>query len=70
MDTAIKEAVERAQYLTFFLVNEECAISILKVREIIEYDTITTVPKMQGKTPPSLLASRGFSERNSHQRER
>lgn len=46
MDTAIKEAIEREQYLTFFLVNEECAISILKVREIIEYDTITTVPKM------------------------
>jgi len=46
MNTAIKEAVEREQYLTFFLVNEECAISILKVREIIEYDTITTVPKM------------------------
>ena len=47
MNTAIKEAVEREQYLTFFLVNEECAISILKVREIIEYDTITTVPKME-----------------------
>jgi purine-binding chemotaxis protein CheW len=47
MDTAIKEAVEREQYLTFFLVNEECAISILKVREIIEYDAITTVPKME-----------------------
>jgi purine-binding chemotaxis protein CheW len=46
MDTAIKEAIAREQYLTFFLVNEECAISILKVREIIEYDTITTVPKM------------------------
>lgn len=46
MDTAIKEAIEREQYLTFFLVNEECAISILKVREIIEFDTITTVPKM------------------------
>jgi len=46
MDSAIKEAVEREQYLTFFLVNEECAISILKVREIIEYDTITTVPRM------------------------
>jgi chemotaxis signal transduction protein len=47
MNTAIKEAIEREQYLTFFLVNEECAISILKVREIIEYDTITTVPKME-----------------------
>lgn len=46
MNIAIQEAVERQQYLTFFLVNEECAISILRVREIIEYDTITTVPKM------------------------
>jgi len=47
MDTAIKEAIEQQQYLTFLLANEECAISILKVREIIEYDTITTVPKME-----------------------
>lgn len=46
MDTAVKEAIEQQQYLTFLLANEECAISILKVREIIEYDTITTVPKM------------------------
>jgi purine-binding chemotaxis protein CheW len=46
MNTAIKEAIEQQQYLTFLLANEECAISILKVREIIEYDTITTVPKM------------------------
>jgi purine-binding chemotaxis protein CheW len=46
MDTAINEAIEQQQYLTFLLANEECAISILKVREIIEYDTITTVPKM------------------------
>src|SRR5262249_46920807 len=45
-DRARKEGVEKEEYLTFFLVNEECAISILKVREIIEYDTITTVPKM------------------------
>jgi purine-binding chemotaxis protein CheW len=47
MDTAIKEAIDREQYLTFYLVNEECAISILKVREIIEYDAITIVPKME-----------------------
>ena len=46
MNTATKEAIEQQQYLTFLLANEECAISILKVREIIEYDTITTVPKM------------------------
>jgi chemotaxis signal transduction protein len=46
MTAAIKEAVEQQQYLTFLLANEECAISILKVREIIEYETVTTVPKM------------------------
>ena len=46
MDTATKEAIEQQQYLTFLLANEECAIGILKVREIIEYDMVTTVPKM------------------------
>jgi purine-binding chemotaxis protein CheW len=45
MTTATKEAVEREQYLTFLLAGEEYAISILKVKEIIEYDTVTTVPK-------------------------
>jgi purine-binding chemotaxis protein CheW len=43
MATASKEGIE--QYLTFFLAGEEYAISILKVREIIEYDTVTVVPK-------------------------
>lgn len=46
MTVATKEAVEQQQYLTFLLANEECAISILKVREIIGYDAVTTVPKM------------------------
>jgi purine-binding chemotaxis protein CheW len=36
------------QYLTFFIAGEEYAASILKVREVIEYDTLTTVPN----TPP------------------
>lgn len=40
-----RELVEQQQYLTFFLAGEEYAISILKVREIIEYDTVTTVPR-------------------------
>jgi len=44
--TATKEAVEQQQYLSFLLAKEECAIGILKVREIIEYDAVTTVPKM------------------------
>src|SRR4029077_5265552 len=45
MTTATKEAVEQKQYLTFLLANEEYAIGILKVKEIIEYDTVTTVPR-------------------------
>jgi len=32
------------QYLTFFTAGEEYAIAIVKVREIIEYETVTTVP--------------------------
>jgi purine-binding chemotaxis protein CheW len=40
--------VNKAQYLTFLTAGEEYAISIAKVREIIEYDTVTTVPN----TPP------------------
>ena len=47
MTNAIKEAVEQQQYLSFLLAKEECAIDILKVREILEYETVTTVPKMQ-----------------------
>jgi purine-binding chemotaxis protein CheW len=45
MATATKEGIEQQQYLTFLLAGEEYAISILKVREIIEYDTVTVVPK-------------------------
>lgn len=40
--------VNKAQYLTFFTAGEEYAVAIAKVREIIEYDTVTTVPN----TPP------------------
>src|SRR5258708_39658942 len=45
MTTATKEVAEQKQYLTFLLANEEYAIGILKVKEIIGYDTVTTVPK-------------------------
>lgn len=40
---------ETPQYLTFTLAGEEYAVSILKVREIIQYDpTLTSVPTMPG----------------------
>jgi purine-binding chemotaxis protein CheW len=33
------------QYLTFMIGNEEYAVSLLRVKEIIEYDTVTQIPK-------------------------
>jgi len=45
MTSENEEIQEQQQYLTFLLASEEYAISILKVKEIIEYDTVTTVPK-------------------------
>jgi purine-binding chemotaxis protein CheW len=41
---------EGAQYLGFYIAGEEYAIGILRVREILEYDTLTKVPT----TPPSI----------------
>jgi purine-binding chemotaxis protein CheW len=42
---AVKQAEPRnGQYLTFVVAGEEYAVNILKVKEIIEFDTVTTVP--------------------------
>lgn len=38
------ESATHDQYLTLFLGDEEYAIGILKVREILEYETLTRVP--------------------------
>ena len=35
---------QQSQYLTFFIDGEEYAIGILRVKEIIRYDTITRIP--------------------------
>jgi purine-binding chemotaxis protein CheW len=46
MPTATSEKeVEQEQYLTFLLAGEEYAIGLLEAKEIIEYDTVTPVPK-------------------------
>jgi len=42
------QALELRQYLSFFVAGEEFAVGILKVREILQHDTITKVPR----TPP------------------
>ena len=44
------EATEQTQFLTFLLAEESYAVSILRVREIIEYEIVTRVPNM----PPSI----------------
>jgi purine-binding chemotaxis protein CheW len=48
--SAVQEVVEQTQVLTFSLAGEEYAIGILRVREILEYDTLTKVPQ----TPPCI----------------
>jgi purine-binding chemotaxis protein CheW len=46
MEIQEKEEVVQQQYLTFFLADEEYAINIQRVREIIEYTAVTKVPKV------------------------
>jgi len=46
METTEREDVAQQQYLTFFLADEEYAINIQRVKEIIEYTTVTKVPKV------------------------
>jgi len=41
----VGQAVEQSQYLTFFIADEEYAVSIIRAKEIIQYDTLTKVPK-------------------------
>jgi purine-binding chemotaxis protein CheW len=41
-----QEKVVQEQYLTFFLTEEEYAINIQRVKEIIEYTAVTKVPKV------------------------
>jgi purine-binding chemotaxis protein CheW len=41
-----EDAADQAQFLTFMLGSEVFAIGILAIKEIIEYDELTTVPMM------------------------
>jgi purine-binding chemotaxis protein CheW len=41
---------QQTQYLTFLLADEAFAVGILRVKEIIEYDTVTRIPNV----PPSI----------------
>lgn len=46
MEIKEKEEVLQQQYLTFFLSGEEYATNIQRVKEIIEYTTVTKVPRV------------------------
>src|SRR5882672_4299841 len=46
MEIKEKEETVQQQYLTFFLADEEYAVNIQRVKEIIEYTTVTKVPKV------------------------
>ncbi len=46
MEIKEKEETVQQQYLTFFLEDEEYAVNIQRVKEIIEYTTVTKVPKV------------------------
>jgi purine-binding chemotaxis protein CheW len=45
-----KNTADQTQYLTFHIAGEEYAVGILRVKEIITYGTLTTVPQ----TPQSI----------------
>jgi len=44
-DTSRDTEQKLQQYLTFMIGGEEYAVSLLKVKEIIEYDVVTEIPK-------------------------
>ena len=46
MEIKEQEEVVQQQYLTFFLADEEYAVNIQCVKEIIEYTTVTKVPQV------------------------
>jgi len=49
MDTQARR-IEQSQYLGFYLAGEEYGVDILRVKEILQYDTVTKVPT----TPASI----------------
>ena len=56
MEIKEKEEAVQQQYLTFFLVDEEYAVAIQRVKEIIEYTAITKVPKDEGAQKPRRIS--------------
>jgi purine-binding chemotaxis protein CheW len=73
MSNVGSETIALAQYLTFTIANEDYGISVLKVREILEHDIVTKVPRtpafirgvinLRGRVVPvvDLAARFGFS---------
>lgn len=45
METSV-ETLDQSQYLTFYIAGEEYGVGILQAKEILQYTTITKVPRM------------------------
>ena len=45
METAVNEATETAQYLTFHLAEETYAMDVVQIREVLELLAITKIPR-------------------------
>jgi purine-binding chemotaxis protein CheW len=45
MESTVPDGRQHPQYLTFLVAGEEYAVGILRVREIIQYHTVTRVPR-------------------------
>ncbi len=51
--TSASEVAERKQYLAFTLAGGDYAVGILKVKEILQFEEITTVPSTpRSEDPP------------------
>jgi purine-binding chemotaxis protein CheW len=74
--TNTMETTGQSQFLTFLLADGLYAVSILRIREIIEYDTVTRVPNMpesirgvinlRGSVVPVVDLAARFGLRNSN----
>ena len=54
------ESNQQTQHLTFHLAGEEYAVGILKVKEIIEYGTLTRVPACGTNSSPASIRLQSF----------
>ena len=55
----------KEQYLTFFIRTEEYAVGILRVKEIIEFETVTPDPIFPQEQTNLLIMSKAWCEKHN-----